>query len=120
MRLLLDAHISPKRAGTRLREDGHDVLALDEEPSRRDLRDLDILALAAMEGRILVTFDTRDVVPLLRRWAEAERSHAGCILVYGVDHADFGPLLRGLRQLFTERPRQDDWVNLTLTLPVVR
>lgn len=43
-------------------------------------------------------------------WAEAGWTHAGCILVDALDHSEFALILRGIRRLFTERPR---WIDLT-------
>lgn len=112
MRILLDAHVSGRRIGDALRGEGHDVSALDEDAELGALADAEVLALAAAEGRILITFDQRHFAPLLREWAEAGRSHAGCILVYGLDHSEFALILRGIRRLFDGRPRQEKWVDL--------
>jgi hypothetical protein len=113
VRILLDAHLSGRRIGDALRADGHDVLALDEDVDLGALPDPDVLALAASERRHLVTFDRRHFPPLLRQWAEAGRTHHGCIVVYGLDHAEFGLILRGIRRLLDERPRHEDWTDLT-------
>lgn len=118
MRVLLDAHISPKRVATALRAAGHDARALDEEPALAGLDDQLVLELAATDKRVLVTFNVKDYVPLLRQWAEGEREHAGWVLVHGLAHEDFGPLLRGLAKIFEAYPSQREWVNLTLALPL--
>lgn len=112
MRILLDAHVSGSRIGDALRAEGHEVLALDEDAELGALADGEVLALAAAEGRILITFDQRHFAPLLREWAEAGRTHAGCILVYELDHSEFALILRGIERLFDERPRQENWVDL--------
>jgi len=112
VRVLLDAHVSGRRIGDVLRADGHDVLALDEDVDLGALPDPDVLALAAAERRLLVTFDRRHFPPLLRQWAEAGQMHHGCIIVYGLDHGEFGLILRGIRRLLDARPRQEDWVDL--------
>lgn len=116
MRILLDAHVSGRRVGDALRADGHDVLALDEDADLGALADVDVLALAAAERRLLVTFDARHFPPLLREWAEAGRTHHGCIVAYGLDHAEFGLILRGIRRLLDERPRPEDRLDLTEVL----
>ncbi len=116
MRLLLDAHVSAAAIGGALRERGHDVLALAERPDLEGLADPDVLALAADDERVLMTFDVKDFAPLLRDWAEAGRAHAGCILVAGIDHAAFGHLLRGLDALFPQRPDQRSWLDLCVVL----
>jgi hypothetical protein len=112
VRILLDAHVSGRRIGDALRADGHDVLALDEDADLGALPDADVLALAASDRRILITFNHRHFVPLLRQWAEAGQTHHGCIIVYGLDHGEFGLILRGIRRLLDERPRQEDWADL--------
>jgi hypothetical protein len=112
VRILLDAHVSGRRIGDALRADGHDVLALGEDADLGALPDADVLALAASDRRILITFNHRHFVPLLRQWAEAGQTHHGCIIVYGLDHGEFGLILRGIRRLLDERPRQEDWIDL--------
>lgn len=113
MRILLDAHVSGRRIGDALRAEGHDVLALDEDAELGALPDTDVLRLAASDRRILITFDHRHFAPLLRQWVEAGQTHHGCIIVYGLDHGEFGLILRGIRRLLDERPRQEDWTDLT-------
>ena len=110
--MLLDAHVSGPRTGEALRAEGHDVLALGEEGELGSLADADVLALAASQRRILVTFNHRHFAPLLREWAEAGRTHAGCLLVYGLDHGEHALILRGIRRLLEARPKQEDWVDL--------
>jgi predicted nuclease of predicted toxin-antitoxin system len=111
VRLLLDAHVSGPSVGGPLRQRGHDVLALSEETRYEALPDEDVLALAAIEGRILVTHDIADFPAILRSWAEGGRSHAGVILVYGIGHAEFGLIVRGIERWLGVRPRQEGWVD---------
>jgi predicted nuclease of predicted toxin-antitoxin system len=114
--LLLDANLSGRRVGDPLREDGHDVLALDEQPHLDALTDPEVLALAAGDGRILITRNSRDFAPLLREWAESGRPHAGCVLIWTLGHHQFGEILGGLRRLFAERPDQAAWRDLAVAL----
>ncbi|MBI2865512.1 MAG: hypothetical protein HYX94_13260 [Chloroflexi bacterium] len=60
--------------------------------------DHDILSAAREDGRVVVTCDCRTIPPLLRNWAEQERSHGGVIFVNDRTMAasDVGSLLRGL------------------------
>jgi predicted nuclease of predicted toxin-antitoxin system len=105
VRLLLDAHVSGPRLGERLTAAGHDVRALDQELALEGLADDDVLALAAAEERILVTHNIRDFPAILREWAPTERSHAGVILVYGIDHREFDLIVRGIEwcvELYSE------------------
>lgn len=109
MRLLLDANLSPKRIGGPLIESGHDVRALAAEPALEGLDDPDVLALAAEEERILVTRNSRDFAPILREWAEAGRPHAGCILIWTLEHSQFAAIVAGIDGAFAERPEPEQW-----------
>jgi predicted nuclease of predicted toxin-antitoxin system len=113
LRLLLDAHLSGRRIAATLREAGHDVRAADEERELDGWTDEELLALAAAEERILVTFDVKDFPDIARRWAEAERSHAGLAIVVGIDHSEFGTILRILDALFEEHPDSSKWRECT-------
>lgn len=113
MRLLLDANLSPRGVAAPLRALGHDVRALAEEPAVQALDDPAVLDLAASEGRILVTRNSRDFVPILREWAEAGRGHAGCILIWTLDHSRFAEIVAGVELLLARRPRQEDWRDLS-------
>ncbi len=61
-------------------EGGHDVQALDSEVELEGLSDPEVLELAAIEGRVLVTANRRDFESLLREWTGENRSRAGVIL----------------------------------------
>jgi hypothetical protein len=108
VRLLLDAQVSGPRVG-RLQERGHGVRALDQEPTLEGLDDDAVLALAAAERRILVTHNVADFPRILREWAEAGRSHAGVIIVYGIDDSEFELVARGVERWLTLRPQADGW-----------
>lgn len=116
MRLFLDAHISGPRIARALHKAGHDVRAADEERELDGLTDEELLSIAAAEERIFVTFDVKDFPVIARRWAEARRAHAGCAIVVGIDHGEFGAILETLAAELTARPRQTDWTDLTLFL----
>lgn len=116
MRFLLDAHVSGPRVGRGLREAGHDVRALDQEPDLEGLDDQDVLALASSERRILVSHNVRDFADIVRRWQEAQRSHYGVILVCGIDHREFGSVLRGIERWVEIYPQPSDWVDLATVL----
>ena len=106
MRFLLDAHVSGPRVGTLLRGRGHDVRALDQEPALEGLEDAEVLALATSERRIVVTFNVHDFPEILRDWATAGRSHAGVLLVYGLRHDEFSPLVRAIERAVKRHPKQ--------------
>lgn len=109
MRLFLDAHVSGRRIAGALRRAGHDVRAADEERALDGWSDDELLALAAEEGRIMVTFNVRDFPRIVQRWAEASTHHAGCAILVGIDHSEFGAILRVLEAAFDARPTQEDW-----------
>jgi hypothetical protein len=111
MRLLLDAHVSGPSVGGPLRERGHDVRALDQEPEHEGLDDEEVLGLASEDGRILVTHNVTDFPEILRDWAAEGRSHAGVILVYGIKHSEFGLLLRGIERWLELRSTQGEWLD---------
>ena len=110
MRVLLDAHISSRHVGRPLTAARHDVLALDQDQLLARLEDEAVLEVATERGRIVITHNHRHFAPIVRRWAEAGRSHAGCILIT-VPHTAYGAILRGLESAFTARPTQDEWID---------
>lgn len=116
MRLLLDANLSPQRIGGPLRDAGHDVLALAEDASYEGLADPVVLELAATEERVLITRNSRDFAPLARQWSEAQRTHAGMILIWTLDHSQFAAILQGIKRLLDQRPEQEEWRDLVLAI----
>jgi nucleoside-diphosphate-sugar epimerase len=113
VRLFLDAHVSGRRVAAALRKTGHDVRAADEERDLDGMPDEGLLALATSEGRVLVTFNVADFPDIVRRWAEAGRAHAGCAIVVGIDHSEFGTIIRVIQRELEARPRQRDWHDYT-------
>jgi predicted nuclease of predicted toxin-antitoxin system len=114
LRLLLDANLSPRGIAAKLREAGHDVLALAEDASFEGLPDPQVLELAAAEQRVLVTRNSRDFAPLARQWAEAGRSHAGIVLIWTLDHSQFAEILAGVERQLHQRPAQEQWRDITI------
>ncbi|MHB2023831.1 MAG: DUF5615 family PIN-like protein [Mycobacteriales bacterium] len=114
MRLLLDAHLSPKRIGSALTKRGHDVLSLATDPALGALDDPQVLELAAEQDRILVTRNSRDFAPLLRQWGEESRHHAGCILIWSLPHNEFAAITNGVAKLLRERPAAEQWRDVTV------
>src|SRR5215208_1975690 len=97
MRLLLDAHVSPAVARD-LQRASIDAVAVRDwlEGNYRSASDDQLLAAAAVDGRVLVTYDCRTMPPLLKEWAEIRQEHAGVILVdeKTVRSNDVGGLVR--------------------------
>jgi predicted nuclease of predicted toxin-antitoxin system len=116
VRFLLDAHVSGPKVGNRLQAARHDVRALDQEPALEGLDDEDVLALACEEERILVTNDIGDFPSILREWAAAQRSHAGVILVYGIDHREFELVIRGILRWLELYSETASWIDLAAVL----
>ncbi len=116
MKLFLDAHISGPRVASALRERGHDVRAADEERALDGFTDEELLSIAASEERIFVTFDVKDFPVIVRRWAEAGRAHAGCAIVVGIDHGEFGTILDAIARELAARPQPAAWADLTVFL----
>jgi len=114
--MFLDAHVSGRRLGRALRERGHDVFAASDHPDLDGVDDESLMRLAAQDGRIMVTHNVRDFAPIVVEWASTGRSHAGCVLVAGIDHSQYGVLLRGLGALFEAIPEQAGWVDMTMWL----
>jgi predicted nuclease of predicted toxin-antitoxin system len=114
LRLLLDANLSSRGIAARLREAGHDVLALAEEAAFEGLSDPQVLALAASEQRICVTRNSRDLAPLAREWAEAQRPHAGLILIWTLDHSQFAEIVAGVEHYLDRSPSHEQWRGLTV------
>jgi hypothetical protein len=112
VRVLLDAHVSSRHIGGRLAAAGHDVLALDQDQTLSKLADEDVLGLAAEQERIVITHNVRHFGAIARRWAEAQRRHAGLILIT-LPHTAYGAILRGLDRAFGARPTQKEWVDRT-------
>ena len=110
MRVLLDAHVSGRRIGRALQRAGHDLLALDSEEALARLADGEVLALAAKENRIVVTYNVSDFARLVREWAEARRGHDGVILVADA-RAGHGLILRRLEDMFAAHPDPRDWAD---------
>jgi len=114
VRLLLDANLSPRRIGGPLRGAGHDVVALAEDPAIEGLDDPLVLELASAETRILITRNSRDFAPLAREWAEAQQAHAGLILIWTLDHHQFGAIVAGIERHLEMWPTQQAWHDLVV------
>lgn len=92
-----------------LRERGHEVRAADEERQLDGWADELLLELATAENRVLVTFNVRDFARIVGEWSAAGRHHAGCLLIVGIDHSEFGLTLRAIERAIQTRPEQEDW-----------
>ena len=78
------------------------------------MADRDILALAAAEGRIMVTRNSKHFAPLAREWASLGREHAGIILIWSFDHSEFSSIVDGVERQLAACPTQDEWHDLVV------
>ena len=114
MRLLLDANLSVKRIGAALSDRGHDVRGIAEQADLEGLADAAVLELAAADTRILITRNGRDFAPLCRAWAEADREHAGVMLVWTLSGHQFSAIAEAVERWLDEVPRAEDWRGLVV------
>ena len=112
MRLFLDAHVSARRIATALREQ-HDVRAPGEERELDGWEDERLLALATEQGRIMVTSNVKDFARITTEWAAAGKSHAGCLLIIGIDHSELGLILRVIDHALSTRGEQAARIDYT-------
>ncbi len=115
LKLLLDEHISLDVAhGLRRRNRAIEVRYLVEWEGGRFLgqEDSAILRETAAQGLTLVTYDRRTIPPLLKTWAEEERTHGGVIFVdeRTISPADIGGLVWAVTRLAGETGNWD-WTN---------
>jgi predicted nuclease of predicted toxin-antitoxin system len=99
VRLLLDEMISPTIAG-QLRERDIDVDSVAGRLDLVQLPDEQVLAIAAAERRVVVTFDIADFALLASTWGSQGRSHSGILYVssaaFPQDRALIGAMVTAL------------------------
>lgn len=115
LKLLLDEHVSPDVArGIQRRRRSLAVRCLAEWDDGAFLGKEDSVCLleAAKQQLTLVTYDRRTIPPVLKRWAEEGRDHAGVIFVdeKTISPSDIGGLVRALI-LLAEETGKMDWTN---------
>ena len=115
LKLLLDEHISPDVAnGLRRRNRAIEIRYMVEWEDGYFLGQEDSVCLreAAVQGLTLVTYDRRTIPPLLKTWAEEERTHGGVVFVdeKTISPADIGGLVWALTRLARETGNWD-WTN---------
>jgi hypothetical protein len=114
LKILLDEHISPDVTNGVQRRNRSVVIHSMVQESGNFLGKEDSVCLleAARQRLTLVTYDRRTIPPLLKLWAEEERSYGGVIFVdeKTISPADIGGLVRALISLVDEAGRMD-WTN---------
>lgn len=115
LRLLLDADLSSHGLVRILESRGHDVLAAGFRDDLKQLDDDILFAFAQQEGRVTITHNTADFPGILVAWAQAGRSHHGCILSHVPTNA-FGEMERRFGRWFDRFPTQRDWLDRAVHL----
>ncbi len=115
LKFLLDEHISPDVAnGLRRRNRAMEIRYMVEWEDGYFLGQENSVCLreAAVQGLTLVTYDRRTIPPLLKTWAEEERTHGGVVFVdeRTISPADIGGLVWALTRLAREAGNWD-WTN---------
>jgi hypothetical protein len=115
LKLLLDEHISPDVAiGLRRRYHAIEIHCMVDWQAGYFLGQEDFVCLreAATQGLTLVTYDRRTIPPMLKTWAEEERTHGGVVLVdeKTISPTDIGGLVWALTRLARETGNWD-WRN---------
>jgi predicted nuclease of predicted toxin-antitoxin system len=109
VRLLLDEQFS-HRIAEALRANGHDVRATGEL-GLNGAPDEELLVIALDQGRVLVTNNVADFVPIEREWAAGGDVHQG--IIYASDGSvpravnQMGELLTRLARVLGEYPDAD-------------
>jgi hypothetical protein len=69
-----------------------------------------------IQKRVLVMRNSRDFAPLAREWAEAQRTHSGVVLIWTLNHSQFGETVAGVERLTGQWPTPEHWRDLVVAL----
>jgi len=115
----VDAEIvfSPVTAAA-LRDLGHDVACVAEQPGLRAMIDEDVFALAAAQGRWLLTENVKDFQPILQQSLQAGLPAFGLLFTssraFPRSHKNPGPLIQAMDAWLCagppEPPITEDWL----------
>lgn len=114
MKLLLDEQICGKIA-ERLRDRGHDVVAVTADPGLAGSSDSDVFEAAQAQERAVVTYNRDDFLTIVRRYGQESRNHHGLVIVNANRHPNdqFSHLvnaLDGLLRSFAPYPSFVTWL----------
>src|SRR5438132_11922192 len=103
--LLLDENMSPEIV-RQIAEKRADITVTSvhhwREGRYKAQRDEAILIAAAQEGRTLVTYDQKTILPVLMQWGQTGTDHAGVVFIddHSIASNNFGALVRALIALW--------------------
>lgn len=84
---------------------------MDSEKQLEGLPDRGVLELAISEGRILVTVDVGDFLPLVTELNESGRSHAGLICIpKSISNEEFGVIISAIERALRDTSQQE-WID---------
>jgi len=110
LRLLLDEHVDP-RIAERLRERGHDVVAVTQRSDLLGATDEDLFEIAVEERRAVVTYDLAGFRALATEQIIEEGHHFGVVLLHPEPFPQgeryLGGLISALDALLTAMPAED-------------
>lgn len=115
LRLLFDADLPSHTLIRILTQRGHDALGAGLSDDLKQIDDPIVFAVAQEERRVMITRNFHDFPHILRDWAEAGRSHHGCILSHPATNA-YGEMGRRFDRWFEQFPSQSDWVDRAVIL----
>jgi hypothetical protein len=110
IKLYVDADITPKLART-LRAHGYDVVSA-HDANHAEAPDEEQMALAAAQGRTLLTCNARDFTPLFEDYWFAGQDHGGVLVS---EQLEFGEMLRRVTAFLdgmTADEMRNNWKNL--------
>jgi predicted nuclease of predicted toxin-antitoxin system len=116
-RLLLDEMFSPVIAAA-LRDLGHDVTAIAEQPALRAATDEEAFAFAAAQGQWLLTENVKDFQPILQQAMQAGTPAVGLLFTssraFPRSRRNPGPLIHAIHAWLTTGtpppPLTEDWL----------
>jgi hypothetical protein len=101
-----------RAVASKLRERGHDVIAVTERDEPMALSDLELLMAAALERRAIVTENVRDFAVAHRWYFDSGQQHYGIIFTerrrYRRSRASPGILIHALTDFLDAHPADDD------------
>jgi len=108
---LLDEH-HDRAVASKLRERGHDAIAVTERDELMALPDLELLMVAASERRAIVTENVHDFAVAHRWYFDSGMRHYGIIFTerrrYRRSRASPGILVQALADFLDAHPGEDD------------